>query len=523
MPLDLSNLPLAELKAAEAREKWLRQARHPTRGGKQLPPLDLDWEILLFLCGRGFGKTAAQVQWAWWEAWRVPNLIVHAIAPTLSDVRGTTFEGPAGFLAAIPNECLLEGTREKAYNKSTHELRLSNGSLIRGFGAVEEGGRLRGVQCGAMVCDELREWDKPSGNLEISLNNALFGLRLPYPDGTPSRAVMGTTRKAIAFLKRFEKRPGVRVVHGTSYENLPNLATSFRSQILSLVGTKLGRQEVDSLDIEDDSDPTVIKKGWVRLWPFDRTTGRHRPLPDFSYIVESYDTAASEENFDKKNFENDPTASIVLGVFNVNQVFNEVERKRLRIRAKYACLLLDCWSERLGLPDLLDKARLQHRKKWGPADQARRADIVLIENKSSGPGVRQMLSKWGVSAWPMEPRGSKLMRLHAASPLVFQGMLFVPESVRPDRMGLPISWADRFIGQLCAFPGKAEFNGETDNHDDYVDAISQALTYLRDNGMLEATPEEEFLDLEEKIDHDRAEAVKAYAASKQQEKGNPYG
>lgn len=523
-PIDPSLLSDADLAAAVEREAWLRSARTPRRKGKQIPPVDDDWQILLFLAGRGFGKTQAQVQWAWWECWRQPNLICHAVAPTLSDVRGTTFEGPAGFNATIPAECLLHGTLEKAYNKTTHELRLSNGSLVRGFGAVEEAGRLRGPQCAILVGDELREWDRPAGNLEQALNNALFGLRLPYPDGTPARAVLGTTPKPIPYLKRFRLRSGVRVVTGSSYENLENLDRTFRTQLLSSEGTLLGKQEIHGHFIDEESDLSILKRAWVRLWPVDRATGRHKPLPEFSFIVESYDTAASEENYDAKRQETDPTASIVLGVFNTAQVFNEAERKKLGIRSKYACLLLDCWSERLGLPELLDKAREQHRKKWGPRDHGRRADVVLIEDKSSGPGVRQFMGKWGVPVWPIKPRINKAMRLHGISPLIKQGMLFVPESIRVNEngdlcnLGNAISWAEPFLEQVCGFAGEGSVE-----HDDYVDAISQAVTYLRDRGLLLATPEVEFLDLEEKQDHDRAAAERVYRSEQQREKAAPYG
>ena len=214
--LDLDALDAADIAAFHARQEWLRQARSAQRKGKQIPPDDLRWEILLWRAGRGFGKTKALTEFGWWESWRVPNLICHVVAPTQADVRGTSFEGPAGFNAVVPAECLVHGTLEKAYNKSTHELRLNNGSLIRGFAATENGSRLRGPQCNVLLGDEVAAWDVPAGNLEQSLNNALFGLRLPYPDGTPARAVLGTTPRPIPYLKRLEKRAGVRVITGTS-------------------------------------------------------------------------------------------------------------------------------------------------------------------------------------------------------------------------------------------------------------------------------------------------------------------
>ena len=514
----------AEIKAFEARQSWLENATDPDRKGKQLPPLDDDWEILLFMAGRGFGKTVAQVQWMWWECWQYPGLIGHAIAPTLSDVQGTIFEGPAGFLSIIPEECLFMGSVGKAYNKNRHELRLSNGSLIRGFGAVDEGSRLRGPQCHCLIGDELREWDKPAGNLRQTMNNALFGLRLRYPDGKPSRAVMGTTPKPIPFLKQFEKRPGVRVVRGTSRENLKNLSSSYQTQLMSLAGTALGRQEIEAMYIDEETDLSIIKRKWIRLWPVNwdyRTRdGKyvHRPLPVMAYIVASYDTAQSEDNFDAKEMETDPTASIVLGVFNTHEAFTEEERRKLRIRSKYAAILLNAWSERLGLPDLLRRARTMNAIKYGPRDQARRADITLVEDKSSGPGVRQFMREWGMNIWPCKPRVSKATRLHQISPLIEQGMLFVPESAREERRGQPIGWADEFLEQVCAYAGEGSVE-----HDDYVDCISQAFNYLNGQGLLEATPEVQFLDIEEKLEAERAAAMKLYHTENRQRKGNPYG
>lgn len=511
-----TDLPSAEITAFKTRHDWLERAR--VRGGKQVPPTDLDWEILLFVAGRGFGKTAAQVQWAWWEAWSYPNLIVHAIAPTLSDVNGTMFEGAAGFLNTIPAECLRGGSVERAYNKSRHELRLSNGSLIRGFGAVEEAGRLRGPQANCIVADELREWDRPAGNLRDAMNNALFGLRLPYPDGSPSRAVMGTTPKPIPFLKQFMNRPGVRVVRGTSRENLANLSASFRSQIMALAGTALGRQEIDAAFIDEESDLSILKRNWIRLWPVDQKTGRHRPIPHMVYILASYDTAASEEDIDLDKQETDPTACIVLGVFNTHEVFTEEERKKYGVPSRFAAILLDAWSGHYGLPQLLDRARTYNQKKFGPADHARKVDMTLIEDKSSGPGVRQFMRLWGLTVYPCKPRVSKAMRMHNISPLIFQGMLWVPESPNPARKGLPIAWADEFVDQVCAFAGEGSVE-----HDDFVDCLSQGFNYLRERGTLEATPQVQFLDREEKIEFERKQAEKQYRSEKQSNRVAPYG
>lgn len=496
--------------AYEARRRWLIEARAPKRRGKQIPPDDLEWLILLFRAGRGFGKSYALTQWLWWECYRRRGIIGHVVAPTIADVRGTNFKGPAGLQAVIPAECLKDATWEKAYNETHRELRLANGSLIRGFGAVEEAGRLRGPQCHAMICDEIAAWDRPAGNLEQALNNALFGLRLKGSDNIPARAVMGTTPKPIPYLKRLEKRPGVRLVHGTSYENLDNLSESYRNQLLAMAGTLMGRQEIDAAFIDEESDLSIIKRHWIKLWPATLK------LPELSFVLEVYDTASSEENFDAKRQQTDPTASIVLGVFNVEQVFGKEWKRKHGVRGKYAALLLDAWAERLGLPELLDKARAQHRTKWG--SPGRRADVVLIEDKSSGPGLRQFMAKWGVPTWPHKPRRDKATRLHGVSPVVAQGGLFVPESGRPERKGLPRDWCEPFLEEVCAFAGE----GSTE-HDDFVDCLSSGLDYLHQRGLLDAEPDERWLDPDEKREADEREAVRLRDEEKRRTMENPYG
>lgn len=503
-----------DVAATEARRNWLLKARGGNRQGKQLPPTDPEWQILLFLAGRGWGKTDALAEWGWWEAWRAPGIIGHWVGPTNGDVVDVGFQGPAGLRAAIPAECLWRGSWEHAFrgSKPPVTLTFANRSVIKGFGATDEAGRLRGPQCHFMMGDELREWDKPAGNMETALNNALFGLRLPYPDGTPARALLATTPKPIPGLKRLLKRPGLRVVRGTTYENMRNLSVSYRNTLLAMQGTLMGRQEIDGVFIDEESDLSIIRRNWIKLWPADRK------LPEFSFVLESYDTAGSEEDFDKKKQETDPTACQVWGVFNLNKAFPDAKvRQRMGIRGKYGMLLLEAWAERLGLPDLLDRARVQHRKKWGP-DPGRKPDIVLIEDHSSGPGMRQMLGKWGVPVWAAKTGGrDKVMRLHGAAPHVKQGAVWVPESRREDRKGMPRDWVDPVLEEICAFIGE----GSTE-HDDHVDSFSQAVNYLAQRSMLIAEPEVQYLDAEEKKEADEKEAHRLSGIEKAGKRGNPY-
>jgi hypothetical protein len=65
---------------------------------------------------------------------------------------------------------------------------------------------------------------------------------------------------------------------------------------------------------------------------------------------------------------------------------------------------------------------------------------------------------------PVKPLGDKVARAHAVSPLVESGRVFLPDQA---------SWLREFLDEVTSFPAAP--------HDDQVDAMSQALGYLREN------------------------------------------
>jgi predicted phage terminase large subunit-like protein len=519
----------ADLAAFAARRRWLTDAwdrkSKPEYNGKQIPPettpRGLPWSILLWRCGRGFGKTKAISEWLWWELWQVPELIGHYLAATSTDVEGTIFEGVSGLQAVVPAECLRGASWAKAYRAGKRpRLYLANGSMIKGFATFEEGERMRGPQCHRLGGDEFAAWDRPAGNAEKAFDNAMFGVRLKSPDGSPARAVFGTTPKPNPFLKNLEKRPDVITITGSTYENLPNLDPAFRNTILSKEGTQIGKQEIHG-EYLDDQSGAIIKRGWFRLWPYRGLDGKIKKFPEFSYVLISLDTASEEENYDwdakKREVKIDYTAATVWGIFNTKQCFTAEELRRLQVRHPYAAVLLDCWAIRYGFPDLLEKAREMMRTKYG-ANPGRKPDIMLIENKSSGIQLRQMMVNYGAPTWPYNPGNmSKTMRLHAASPYIKQGGLFIPESTVAARLGQPRDWVEPFLDQVTAFQGE----GSTE-YDDYVDSLSQAVIYLGAKSFLAISPQElPDPDPEEK----KAEAEEAAKREREREKAriNPYG
>jgi predicted phage terminase large subunit-like protein len=130
---DLDNMHIEEMVALEWRLKWMGEAR-----AKQITPSG-KWTKLLYLCGRGWGKTRCGAEAAAWYAYKNPGSYITVIAPTANDIRKICFEGESGLYAVIPPELIASG------NRSLNEIVFKNGSKISGTSA-EEPERLRGLQ-----------------------------------------------------------------------------------------------------------------------------------------------------------------------------------------------------------------------------------------------------------------------------------------------------------------------------------------------------------------------------------------
>jgi predicted phage terminase large subunit-like protein len=435
---------------------WLAQAH-----AHQIEP-EGNWRTWLLLAGRGAGKTKCAAEWAWWEGWRDPGSRTLVTAPTLGDIRDTCFEGESGLLNCIPHQLI------KDHNRSLSEIVLVNGSLIKGIPASEPE-RFRGGQWHRVWADELAAWTYD----EDAWQMIMFALRL----GKNPRIVATTTPKPKQLIRQLVARDGkdVTVTRATSMANMANLAPTFRDQIMAMEGTVIYRQEALG-ELVDPEEAGIVKRSQFRLWPHDK------PLPRFDLVVMSLDTAFTEKTMDKRSGDPDPTACSVWGVF-----FHE---KRNNV------MLLDCWEEHLGLPDLIRKVRRELNVSYGddddtalikplfgsgkPTTSGRKPDILLIEDKGSGISLRQMLEREGIEAYAYNPgRADKLTRLHIVSPIFARKMVWLPESSK--HPGRPRNWVDPLLHQLCSYTGPGSIK-----HDDYVDSTSQALRLMMDKRLLDA-------------------------------------
>lgn len=451
---DLNKLTTDELFALQAHAKWCEK-RHK----HQAPPKG-DWTIWLMLAGRGAGKTRAAAEWVWWQAFQKPESRWLVCAPTSADIRDTCFEGDSGLISVIPERAIKE------YNRSLSEIILKNDSLIKGISA-ETPDRLRGGQWHGVWCDELAAWQYDQEAWDM----IMFALRL----GKHPRIVATTTPKPKALIRELIERDGddVTVVRASTYENIANLAPTFQKQLLQFEGTTLGRQEIHA-EVLNPEEQGIIKRNWVKLWP------AKKPLPVFEHIVLSLDTAFTEQTRDKKTSDADPSACVVLGLFH-----NE---------DKPCIMLLDCWEDRLGMPDLIKRVHKEREVYYGDDEQrpvikpligpgrmlgtGRKPDTIVIEDKGSGISLRQMLAREGIIAHAYNPgKASKLTRLHMVSHLFASGMVWFVESEK--RKGQVRSWAEPLLYQLCAFSGEGSIR-----HDDLMDACTQGLRFLADKDMI---------------------------------------
>ena len=339
-----------EYKAAWVwRATWLSKAHN-----YQTVPLGDWWTIWLLLAGRGAGKTRTAAEQIGWWAWTEPNTRWLVGAPTSSDVRATCFEGESGLLNVIPEILIAD------YNRAFSELKLKNGSIIKGIPASEPE-RFRGPQFHGAWLDELAAWDY----LQEAWDQVMFSVRL----GEKTRIVATTTPRPKDLIVELVGREGDDVVMTTAstYQNLANLSPTFQKQILQYEGTKIGRQEIYA-EILDPEDSGIVKREMFKLWPSGKA------YPKFEYIVQSYDCASTEKTA------NDPTACITFGVFKP-------------LDHPMSVMVIDCWQDRMQYPDLRPKVIEEYDTVYGEGKDRKRVDLILIEDKSAGIALIRDLAR----------------------------------------------------------------------------------------------------------------------------------
>jgi predicted phage terminase large subunit-like protein len=437
--------PKHQLEAALWQVQWEIEALPHQR-----EPEDGDYDTFLMLAGRGSGKTHTASHWIGIRAWRFPGTRWLVTAPTSNDIRATCFEGDSGLLNIIPKSLIQD------YNKQMLEITLINGSLIQGIPGSEPE-RYRGKQFHGGWFDELCAFEY----IDEAYDQVQFTMRLRDPAIPRVQQIVTTTPKPkelIVDLNEGKIGGEVYVVNASSYDNKTNLSSTFFKQLETYEGTDLGKQEIYG-EILNPEDAGIVKRKWFRAWPAKKET------PTLEYVIASYDPATSEKTH------NDPTACTIWGVFE-------------QLDAGTSLMLLDAWDAHLSYPELRKRVISDFKEVVYGSDstfaKGRKADLILMEDKSAGISLVQELQGAGVPVRAYNPgRADKVQRMNIVAPLIAKGKIYVPEDA--EKPGEFADWAKRFLRQVCSFP-------ESGGHDDYVDSLSQALRVLRDSGWVQLDP-----------------------------------
>ena len=262
---------LEVLDAPEPGPAWETIARP-----EQRPPPG-DWLLWLYMAGRGAGKTRAAAEWTQERALAQPGCRIALVGRTPADVRDVMIEGDSGILTIARDE-------RPVYQPTKRRLTWPNGSMAYTYSA-EVPAQLRGPQHHYAWCDEPASWtDARKGDvLDTAWNNLMLGLRL----GQSPRCVATTTPKPIALIRTVLGRASTVVTRGSTYDNLSNLAPSFREEVLAAYeGTRIGRQELLGELLED-----VEGALWaLALIDEDRVTS----APDMRRVVVAVDPSGGD-------------------------------------------------------------------------------------------------------------------------------------------------------------------------------------------------------------------------------------
>jgi len=196
----------------------------------------------------------------------------------------------------------------------------------------------------------------------------------------------------------------------------------------------------------------IIKKRWLRFW-YDPERC-HNPKP-----VTAVDEKGEHHELEQVVFiPNDKTQTQM----SVDAAFKGESTSDYTVcqiwtKQNANFMLLDQVRERMDFVATVKTIRDLHEK-WKPLPS-------LIEDKANGSAIISTLKNELDGIIPVNPEGGKFSRLSATAPLIEAGNIYLPH---PDMC----PWVNALIEELILFPAAP--------NDDQVDALSMAMTYMRE-------------------------------------------
>jgi len=212
---------------------------------------DGDWNVWIYMAGRGAGKTRSAAEWVRDEAKNSAAggkpLQFGLIARTAADVRDVLVQGESGILNVSPPSEMPE------YQPSLRKLTWPNGNTALCFTA-DEPDQIRGPQFHRVWCDELASWRQlPDASGLTAWDNIRIAARL----GAHPKIIATTTPKRVdvmrKLIKEAEEHPErVVITRGSTDDNRGNLSQAYVDGIYGIyAGTRLALQELSGEMLDD--------------------------------------------------------------------------------------------------------------------------------------------------------------------------------------------------------------------------------------------------------------------------------
>ena len=213
-------------------------------------------------------------------------------------------EGESGLLACFNRDEFRNHNEDDGYNRSIGEVRLFNGTHYKSYSA-EKPWRLRGPQHNAAWCDEACFWKDAHKGLiaDTTWSNLVITLRLPkkpeWDEDYQPQVVVATTPRPVLLLRTSDPDPSrtglmqretTIITRGRTSDNLDNLSKAYKENVvMPLLGTRLGRQELDA-ELLEDNEAALWRREWIDE---TRVTGLSQ-VPDLIRIVVGVDPAVTD-------------------------------------------------------------------------------------------------------------------------------------------------------------------------------------------------------------------------------------
>jgi len=235
LPEEERNAILADLDMEAVKWDWRMWGRP-----EQIAP-EGEWNIWIYLAGRGAGKTRSASEWVREQAkyTTTGQRRFALVARTAADVRDVIVEGESGIMNVTPP------SERPLYEPSKRRLTWPNGNTATCFTA-DEPDSLRGPQFTHAWGDEIAAWRQtPDAAGMTAFDNLRVGTRL----GASPQIMVTTTPKRVPLLyslmSEAEKTGKVVISRGSTMDNAGNLSSTYLDTITGVyAGTRLAAQEL---------------------------------------------------------------------------------------------------------------------------------------------------------------------------------------------------------------------------------------------------------------------------------------